>query len=113
MNPDPNPNPNTNCTKLKYRMISFGYSHRIIDIESVLSNRAGTQIEKKKALINPTYWICPRSGQRETRWGESAILNFNVAPLVYLKIDRSSNSVSIISMVTAFGLGGIVGFFGR
>ena len=42
----------------------------IIDIECVLGNLAGTQIEKKIALINPPCWICPRSGLCELQWGE-------------------------------------------
>ena len=42
----------------------------IIDIECVLGNLAGTQIEKKIALINPPCWICPRSGLCEFQWGE-------------------------------------------
>ena len=45
-------------------------SIEIIDIECVLGNLAGTQIEKKIALINPPCWICPRSGLRELQWGE-------------------------------------------
>ena len=42
----------------------------IIDIECVLGNLAGTQIEKKIALINPLCRICPRSGLCELQWGE-------------------------------------------
>ena len=42
----------------------------IIDIECVLGNLAGTQIEKKIALINPPCWICPRSDLCELQWGE-------------------------------------------
>ena len=42
----------------------------IIDIECVLGNLAGTQIEKKIALVNPPCWICPRSGLCELQRGE-------------------------------------------
>ena len=47
-----------------------GETIEIIDIECVLGNLAGTQIEKKIALINPPCWICPRSGLCELQWGE-------------------------------------------
>ena len=46
------------------------FAIEIIDIECVLGNLAGTQIEKKIALINPPCWICPRSGLCELQWGE-------------------------------------------
>ena len=47
-----------------------GNTIEIIDIECVLGNLAGTQIEKKIALINPPCWICPSSGLCELQWGE-------------------------------------------
>ena len=38
----------------------------VIDIEYVLGNLAGMQIEKKDALMR----ICPRSGLWEIQWGK-------------------------------------------
>ena len=49
---------------------AIGIAIEIIDIECVLGNLAGTQIEKKIALINPPCWICPRSALCELQWGE-------------------------------------------
>ena len=51
-------------------MVRSARTIEIIDIECVLGNLAGTQIEKKIALINPPCWICPRSGLCELQWGE-------------------------------------------
>ena len=53
-----------------YTQLSVIINIEIIDIECVLGNLAGTQIEKKIALINPPCWICPRSGLCELQWGE-------------------------------------------
>ena len=75
----------------------------IMDIECVLDILAGAHTEKI-ALINPAYWICPRSGLWDTMGRVYfALIDRQFCILmwhhfVYLKIDRSTHSISIISM---------------
>ena len=54
-----------NLLQIRMTILSSNFIE-ITDIECVLGNLAATQIEKI-ALINPPYWICPRSGLCEIR----------------------------------------------
>ena len=82
-------------------------SIEIIDVECVLGNLAGSQIEQncpyKSAILDLSEEPAVRNTMGRVQFCpyKSAILNFYVASLAYLKMDRSTHFISIISRVVS------------